>query len=200
MESAVVVRRATIDDAEHIARVRVAAWQTAYRGLIPDEVLDAMDAAAEGRHLAGRWERLHADPRVAVLVAELDGVVVAQAVVGPERVVVPERTDENVIDDDGAAAQAPAALVDPPRGQLYAINVAPQAWGRGVGTALIALAEESLRAAGFTTAVLWVLDGNERAAVFYDRRGWLEDGVTQRDESLTPGHPLFERRRVKHLA
>lgn len=183
-EQAVVVRPAALGDAEHIAEVRVAAWQTAYRGLIPDDVLDRMDAVAEGQRRRELWGRSR-DPRVVELVAELDGTVVAAAVVGPER----------PVDDERPRAVETA----PERGQLYAINAAPEAWRRGVGSALLAAAEDALRAGGFTSAVLWVLEGNERAARFYDRWGWVEDGVTQRDESLTPGHELFERRRTKRL-
>jgi hypothetical protein len=41
--AAIVVRRATLDDAPAIARVHVAAWQRAYRGQMPDAVLDGLD-------------------------------------------------------------------------------------------------------------------------------------------------------------
>ena len=63
-------------------------------------------------------------------------------------------------------------------------------------------AEERLRAAGFTRAHLWVLEGNDRAASFYERHGWREDGAFQDDDQLIRGeHPqtLRERRRVRDL-
>jgi hypothetical protein len=34
---------------------------------------------------------------------------------------------------------------------------------------------------GYTTATLWVLDGNDRAIDFYRRAGWSADGVTRTD-------------------
>jgi ribosomal protein S18 acetylase RimI-like enzyme len=37
------VRRARVEDAGGIARAWVRAWQVAYRGLVPDAVLDALD-------------------------------------------------------------------------------------------------------------------------------------------------------------
>ena len=40
--STMVVRLATLADAEAIARVHVLTWQTAYRGLVPDDFLDAL--------------------------------------------------------------------------------------------------------------------------------------------------------------
>lgn len=35
--------------------------------------------------------------------------------------------------------------------------------------------------AGFDLAILWVLDGNERAQRFYRKHGWYPDGVTRED-------------------
>jgi RimJ/RimL family protein N-acetyltransferase len=63
-------------------------------------------------------------------------------------------------------------------------------------------AEIRLREAGFEHAHLWVLDGNVRAAAFYERHGWHEDGVAKDDDELIAGpHPqtLRERRRVRRL-
>ena len=37
------VREATLDDAEGIARAHTASWQTSYRGILPDTVLDRID-------------------------------------------------------------------------------------------------------------------------------------------------------------
>ena len=37
----------------------------------------------------------------------------------------------------------------------------------------------ALRAAGFTTAMLWVLGTNARARRFYERRGWRPDGTSK---------------------
>lgn len=42
-----------------------------------------------------------------------------------------------------------------------------------------------------------MLDGNERAARFYERHGWIEDGGTKLD--ARPEMNLHERRRVKRL-
>ena len=61
-------------------------------------------------------------------------------------------------------------------GELYAIYVHPAHWGTGAGRALIQRAEESLRSSGFGEAILWVLEGNERAERFYRAAGWEQDG------------------------
>jgi len=61
-------------------------------------------------------------------------------------------------------------------GELYAIYVDATCWGHGAGRALIKRAEVSLRESGFPKALLWVLEGNERAERFYRAAGWTRDG------------------------
>src|SRR5919109_964260 len=41
-----MIRPATVDDAYGIARVHVTTWQDAYRGIVPNEYLDALDIDA----------------------------------------------------------------------------------------------------------------------------------------------------------
>ena len=66
-------------------------------------------------------------------------------------------------------------------GELYAIYVDPLRWGSGAGRALIEQAEASLRESGFPAALLWVLEGNERAERFYRAAGWERDGEKEDD-------------------
>lgn len=40
----------------------------------------------------------------------------------------------------------------------------------------------ALRANGFTTASLWVLEDNPRARRFYEREGWRPDGGRREEE------------------
>lgn len=65
--------------------------------------------------------------------------------------------------------------------ELSALHVDPDAWGRGIGRALIARARADLAAAGVTDAHLWLLAGNTRAARFYERDGWTSDGTRRSD-------------------
>lgn len=74
-------------------------------------------------------------------------------------------------------------------GELYAIYALPEAWGSGVGSALMTAALEALRANGFATASLWVLEDNPRARRFYEREGWTRGG--RREEEVL-GIPITE--------
>ena len=77
-------------------------------------------------------------------------------------------------------------------GQLYAINLHPEWWAKGIGTVLFAAAEETLVSLGYQAGFLWVEAGNERAVSFYTKRGWLDDGGIMEDARFDP--PVVERR------
>jgi ribosomal protein S18 acetylase RimI-like enzyme len=137
-----LIREAQIEDARGVAQVNVASWQAAYPGLIDQTFLDSLDV--DGR--TESWQRILHQRRGRVLVAEEEGSVIGFCAVGP------------AIDDDW--------------GEVFAIYVDPQHWGHGVGRDLLVAAEHSLAEAGFPRALLWVLEGNDRARVFYERQGW----------------------------
>lgn len=160
-------------DAAALGRVHVAAWQTGYRGIFPDEQLAAM--TVEDRQQA--WTRiLDHPPRTGMtrLVATLEGEgpVVGFAVAGPAR------HDEAI-------------------GEVHALNVDPDAWGRGVGGALLEAATDHLVDQGFEAAVLWVATGNVRARRFYERTGWRDDEVEREEEIF--GITAHERRYRRDL-
>jgi GNAT superfamily N-acetyltransferase len=64
-------------------------------------------------------------------------------------------------------------------GEVYAINVLPGCWSRGIGRNLLARAERDLREHGYPVAILWCLTDNARARTFYERHGWQFDGTTK---------------------
>ena len=72
-----------------------------------------------------------------------------------------------------------------------------QPWLAPPSAADHAAVEQALRSDGHETAYLWVLEGNERAARFYERHGWASDGARKVD--TRPGLVLHERRHVKRL-
>jgi GNAT superfamily N-acetyltransferase len=155
---ATAVRVADLEDAAGIARVHVAGWQAGYAGLLPQGYLDGLSVDER----AGRWAAILSEPDARILatvVADRGGDIAGFATVGRSR------------DDDADASV----------GELWGIYVDPRHWGTGVGHALHERAIQALQAADLTTATLWVLRGNDRAARFYRRQGWVADGVTKTD-------------------
>jgi GNAT superfamily N-acetyltransferase len=178
VSSSLEIRPARLDDARELAEVHIRAWQAAYRGMMPDDFLDGLDVSRRERG----WRRMLAaePPGYGVLVPVLDGRVVGFAWTGPERE-----------DEDGLGAGGSA---EPGRdGELWAINLHPDVWGRGVGSALLRAAHATLTERGHGDAVLWVLPGNTRARRFYEHHGWVPDG-TERSVDVASGVPVTELR------
>ncbi len=146
------IRRARVDDAASVAAIHVRAWQHAYRGYVPQDHLDGLDAEAWTVDRR-RWIREPRTPQHRVWVLERAGTVLGFAATGPSR------------DADGAEAT----------GEVEAIYLDPELVGTGLGRRLFAYSLMALRRLGFREAVVWVLEGNERARRFYASAGCTLD-------------------------
>jgi ribosomal protein S18 acetylase RimI-like enzyme len=150
-----VVRPETPEDTEAVAALHVRAWQRAYAGILPDDLLAGLDPAVwaqRRRDALGRSGLRHT-----CLVAERAGVIVGFVSFGPYRV------------------GQDAANLDPAVGEISAIYVDPDRWGGGVGAALMRAALDRLEQ---PEVRLWVLADNKQAQGFYLRQGLSPDGVT----------------------
>ena len=152
-----LIREAQPADADEVAGVHVRSWQVGYRGLLPDVYLDELRPADRAK--AYTFGTRNPDTPTTI-VAEEHGLILGFATTSPSR--DPDR---------------------PASGELCALYVDPSCWGTGVGRALIAEARARLSDRHFPDAVLWVLQGNERAARFYRGDGWIADG-TRREVEL----------------
>jgi GNAT superfamily N-acetyltransferase len=92
--------------------------------------------------------------------------------------------ETKVVIAERAARPVGFAGVSP--GWLKSLFVVPDEWGRGAGNALHDEAVRLLRAKE-ADARLWVLEANERARGFYERRGWVFDD--ERRPSDFPPYP-----------
>ena len=161
------LRAATVADARAIAEIHVAAWRTAYRGLMPDDFLAALSV---DEHTA-KWSSGLSRPSPSQLaLAEIDGALAAFCIYGPTR-------DEQ----------------PPEVAEIYALNVHPERWGRGAGRALCEHAFGEAAARGHTSMTLWVMSGNARARRFYEHLGYAADGATRTNSQLI-GRPFDELR------
>ena len=73
---------------------------------------------------------------------------------------------------------------DPPEGlagagEVFAIYLAPEARGRGLGRVLFGHAVDDLAARGFGPIVVWVFEDNPGARRFYEAAGFTVDGARQ---------------------
>lgn len=150
------VRPARLDDADEIVRINVAGWRKAYAGIVPDDVLAAMDVADRAGRYRDRMSR--PGPFENLVVVDQDQVV-GYVALGPYR--VGQR--------DGLYSRRV--------GEVIAIYVDPPRWGTGAGWTLMEAALHRLAARGFETVRLWVLADNGQARRFYERAGFTPDGT-----------------------
>ena len=148
------VRPAGPSDAEAIAGVQSRSWQTAYLGMLPNEVLLGF-GQAQGVTF---WQRIleRGDADDSVLVAELEGDVVGFVSCGPIRDRIPGYS-----------------------GEFYALYVLPEAQGCGIGTSLIAHAARRLVRCRWLSAAVWVLEDNGFGRRFYARLGGISLGIAK---------------------
>lgn len=144
MPDKVPIRSAEPGDGTAVARIRIAGWRWAYRGVVPDAFLDAMDPETE----AARAEAAIADPgnpyclMLAVPDGEISGYIVYT----------------RPLLQSGSQAEVKALYVD------------PGAQRSGVGSALLAHAIEALRPE-FQSLIIWCLEKNAIGRSFYEKHG-----------------------------
>jgi GNAT superfamily N-acetyltransferase len=148
------IRPQTLDDIPAVAALHVRAWQAGYAGMIPAEVLNALDPAV----LADRRRQWHGHAEFQTLLA-LDGPeIIGFTTFGPYRL------------------QQNRTEVDPTVGEVNAIYLEPARIGTGVGRTLMAAALAELARRGFREVRLWVLEKNHRSRRFYEKAGFAKDG------------------------
>jgi GNAT superfamily N-acetyltransferase len=141
-----LIRPATAADAMAIAAVRVDAWRTTYKGLIPDAYLAAM-TVEESTVI---WSRVLTAPpnTTSTFVAVVDDAVVGFAcgLMRPEK-------------KHGFDAE------------LSAVYLKREAQRAGIGKRLVGSVAAAQRAQGATGLIVWVIAGNKGARAFYESLG-----------------------------
>ncbi|MDX6200035.1 MAG: hypothetical protein QOJ79_3186 [Actinomycetota bacterium] len=168
-----VIRDARPSDARRFEEIRIAGWKSAYAGIFAADFLD--DLAVEDERVTQREAWLADLPQHHVmLVAELDGGVVGGAILTPSR-------DHDL----------------PEAAELLALYIDPDLRSNGIGTALMD--------AGFARLpqplhTLWTLEDNTAARRFYERHGFVADGVQKTFERAAgSGNPVEIRYRRRRL-
>lgn len=170
----VSVRPARPAEAGDIAHVQAVAWRTAYRSLLPTEVLDTWDEGAA----AATWRAAVETPPTPghlVLVALEGSAVVGFTAFGPA-----ELTDGETPVGDGPLSDITTLLVEP-------------RWGRrGHGSRLLAAVVDLARTQGVAELRTWLPEADTVSAAFFESAGWEPDGWARTLD--TGGAPLRELR------
>jgi GNAT superfamily N-acetyltransferase len=157
------IREATLADAEGIARSHTLSWQTSYRGILPDSVLDLIDV---GQRASSRRQILR-DDSIFKLVAY-------------------DVTHGDIV---GFCDAGPSRRPGPWAGEVYAIYIEHHAKRHGLGLEMFERTSAWLRAKQMPSLIIWVLENNTHARRFYESMGGR---AASRVRSRVGGFPVIE--------
>ena len=181
-EGAAFVRAGRAADAPALARIQVESWRAELSGLVPDDVLDQLTAAAALTEWESRWREAITSPPtgkhhvlVAVTKAEGDGATLAPV---------------------GFASAGPATDQDKwpaTDGQLHELRVLPAHAATGHASRLLHAVADTLAEDGLRTLSTWALEADAGHREFLAAAGFEPDGA--RGE-LDMGKPILVMRYV----
>jgi RimJ/RimL family protein N-acetyltransferase len=155
--------RATVDCSNDMGYVHSKSWQAAYRGIIPDGVID--DFTPEKREAIFK-EVLPDAPEEYYLFKVNDK---------PAGIASLHKShEENMSETDG---------------EIYSIYFHPDFWETPATHKGIQFCLDRLKERGFKRITVWVLKDNVRARNFYEKYGFTLDNVQQ---TIEIGKPLIE--------
>jgi ribosomal protein S18 acetylase RimI-like enzyme len=136
------------EDVAGVAHVHARTWQTTYRGIIPDDYLDAI----QEEEWQQRWLPAFQQPQ-----PDSFSYVAENAASG---------------EIAGFVRGGPTRYTDLPyRGELYAIYILKDYQGHGLGRRLVRALAGDLQRAGLAEMLLWVLEANTPSRRFYEALG-----------------------------
>jgi ribosomal protein S18 acetylase RimI-like enzyme len=149
------VRPARPEDVEDIVAIGLRSWREGFRDVVPRGLMP------DPGGLRARIRERIAERVPSIAVGVLDSAVLGWITFGASR------------DADAGSSV----------GEVWALNVDPGAWRRGIGRELVIYALDRLARAPFAEATLWTFRDTPRSRSFYEALGLETDGATQRREA-----------------
>ncbi len=147
------IRKADSGQAGIFAEILCKSWQSAYSGIIPKDILAKFTDIETRRKSLEKWM---SGGEAVYLLAYCDDTPCGACCIGASR------------DSD-----------QPQSGEIVAIYLLEEYWGCGIGRILMITAIKELKAMGFERVILWVLERNTRARLFYENCGFSPDGASK---------------------
>jgi len=167
-----IIRKVLPEDAYEYTACHIACWQSAYKGIIPDEYLENMPSEQEQR--TEKFKQALCDPdNYGFYCAEFDGRIIGRLII------------RNGRDEDKQDA-----------GEIAAIYLIEEFWDKGYGREMMNFVISRFRSMGYSEVFLWVLQDNTRARRFYEKHGFTFDG---KKAEIEIGKPLIELRYTRNI-
>ncbi len=155
------IRKAGLKDAEEIAHVHYASWQTTYPGLMPESIIQAKTL----QNRVELWTHILQDASsTSDPLKSFDPIYVAEKTNSS----ADEISDRQII---GFVNGGPCRSSELPYdSEIYAIYLLAAYQHRGIGTKLFQAMLQQLQRVGYQSVLIWVLEGNP-ATQFYENHG-----------------------------
>ena len=140
----IIIREATLADAEQIARVHVQAWQETYKDMIAEKDLNSITYKYR-LEFRKKYLSKHDDETIHLVAVNNQGEIIGFCDAGPIR--------------DGT----------PVRGEIYTIYILDKYKGMGIGKAFWNRAVDHLVNHELTPYIAWTLAANTIAIKFYEK-------------------------------
>lgn len=164
------IRYANVDDAKSLGEIHSSSWKAAYRGIIPDKVLDNITAEKRKKYFQKALREA----------LEEDAIIFEDN--NPAGFICIGKCRDKDKDDS--------------YGEICGLYLLPDYWNRGLGSKLINWGLAELEKRNYKKITLWVLEENSSARRFYEKIGFKFDGTIN---EINIGKRLNEVRYVKKL-
>ena len=144
------IRRADVNDARILGEIHSQSWKVAYKGIVPDSVLDNINADKRQKY----FEKALSEKGEEDTLIFKDDKAVGFMCIGKCR------------DEDK----------DDTYGEIWGMYLLPEYWNQGIGTYLINYGLNELKSRNYKKVTLWVLEENINARKFYEKIGIKHDG------------------------
>lgn len=142
------IREAKISDASVLAKIRVDAWRTTYKGIISDEYLNSLSYTEQEKRWINTLTNAENDKKSIFVAEDNENGIVGFTTFGVER-------NEDTFY----------------KGELYAIYILKEHQNKGIGKLLFNTALENLNEMNYNSMIIWALEQNINACRFYELMG-----------------------------
>lgn len=156
------IKSLTKDDIKNQALVHSLSFRKAYKGIIPDSFLDNFTIEKREKYFTDNYEKY----KDTFTIKEHE-TLIGFSTIGKNR------------DNDKGDSV----------GEVWGIYIHSDYWGKRYGSRLFDFVISELKKRGYKEITLWVLEKNQKARTFYEKKGFLFDG-TKREINL--GEKLIE--------
>ena len=145
------IRRATIDDIPGITKVHVDAWQTTYKNLLPDPILRRQTYERRKQAWTSIFEKSK-EPYFHFVAENEEGEIIGFIDGGMER------TEKYMIE-----------------AEVYAFYILEGSQRQGIGSRLLHTLVSDLKAHGYTSLMVWILEDNPSRKFYEDHNAEIID-------------------------